>query len=101
MGSETYISKLGGAVDGSRIQAPVRGMPCSDNGIMRQRHSIRQPDLRNSAATLVFALHTHPKVVQQQLGHSNISITLDIHSHAVPELQAEAVGKLDAFLAAN
>ena len=59
---------------------------------------IRFHDLRHSAASLLFALGVHPKIVQEQLGHSAISITLDTYSHAVPTLQAEAARKLDALL---
>lgn len=32
----------------------------------------------------------HPKVVQERLGHSAISITLDVYSHVVPGLQEHA-----------
>ena len=32
----------------------------------------------------------HPKVVQERLGHSSISITLDIYSHAIPAMQEDA-----------
>ena len=38
---------------------------------------------------------------QEQLGHANVSITLDTYSHAVPSLQREAAGKLDALLASG
>ena len=34
-------------------------------------------------------------VVQERLGHSQISITLDTYSHVLPSLQLEAAGKLD------
>jgi integrase len=40
----------------------------------------------------------HPKVVQRQLGHSNISITLDIYSHVLPNLEEEAAEKLNDLL---
>jgi len=49
----------------------------------------------------MFALNTHPRFVHEQLGHANHGIALSVYSHAVSELQAEAVWKLDAFLAAN
>jgi len=31
----------------------------------------------------------HPKVVQELLGHSTISLTLDTYSHVAPALRAE------------
>ncbi|MCL5981565.1 MAG: site-specific integrase [Firmicutes bacterium] len=54
--------------------------------------------IRHSAATLMLKLGTHPKVVQERLGHANIAITLDIYSHVLPGLQAEAAEKLDSLL---
>ncbi len=37
----------------------------------------------------------HPKIVQERLGHSNISTTLDIYSHVVPGLQHAAAQSFD------
>ncbi len=59
---------------------------------------IRFHDLRHSAATLLFNLGVHPKVVQELLGHSQISMTLDVYSHAMPNLQQDAISKLNDFL---
>jgi integrase len=43
---------------------------------------IRLHDLRHTWATLALSVGEHPKVVQERLGHANVSITLDIYSHA-------------------
>jgi integrase len=40
----------------------------------------------------------HPKVVQERLGHSQISVTLDTYSHVLPALQVEAASKFDQLL---
>ncbi len=56
--------------------------------------AIRLHDLRHTWATLAFQEKQHPKTVADQLGHANISVTLDIYSHAVPGLQTEAVGRV-------
>ena len=40
----------------------------------------------------------HPKVVQERLGHADISLTLNTYSHAIPSMQDEAAEKLDEFL---
>ena len=48
---------------------------------------IRFHDLRHSAATFLFSMKVHPKVVQEILGHSQISMTLDIYSHMLPSMQ--------------
>ncbi len=55
--------------------------------------------LRHTNATLLLLQGVHPKVVQERLGHSNISMTLDIYSHVLPRLGQEAAAKLDALLA--
>ena len=40
------------------------------------------------------------KVVQERLGHANVSITLDISSHCTANMQQEAAEKIDEALAA-
>jgi integrase len=37
----------------------------------------------------------HPKIVQELLGHSTISMTMDIYSHVLPSMQQETMDKLD------
>jgi integrase len=46
--------------------------------------------LRHSCATLMLAAGIHPKIVSERLGHSSITITLDIYSHVLPNMQVEA-----------
>ena len=62
---------------------------------------VRFHDLRHSAATWLFSEGVHPKVVQERLGHANISITLDTYSHILPSLQKDAAEKIDRFMDAN
>jgi integrase len=57
---------------------------------------IRFHDLRHTNATLLLSQGVHPKVVQERLGHSQISLTLDTYSHVLPTLQKEAAAKLDS-----
>jgi integrase len=63
-----------------------------------QLTEIRFHDLRHTSASLLLAAGVHPKVVQERLGHSQIGITLDIYSHVMPTMGAEAASKLDAIL---
>jgi len=35
----------------------------------------------------------HPKVIQELLGHSNVSITLGIYGHLFPSMQQDVVEK--------
>lgn len=63
--------------------------------------SVRLYDLRHSHATLLLAAGEHPKVVQERLGHSSITLTLDVYSHVVPEMQQRTADRLDALLTAH
>jgi integrase len=54
--------------------------------------------LRHSAAALMIALGAHPKVIQTQLGHANISVTLDIYGHLFPTLAEETAARMDEVL---
>jgi integrase len=60
--------------------------------------NIRFHDLRHTAATLMLQEGIHPKVIQERLGHSQISITMDTYSHVLPAMQEEAAQKLDDLL---
>ena len=46
--------------------------------------------LRHSWATLALARGVHPKVVQERLGHSTVSTTIDLYSHTTRTLHDEA-----------
>lgn len=58
--------------------------------------SMRFHDLRHSAATILLAMNTHPKVVQEILGHSQIAMTLDVYSHALPSMQEDVIKQWDS-----
>jgi integrase len=60
---------------------------------------IRFHDLRHTHATLLLLAGTHPKVVQERLGHANITMTLQIYSHVIPAMQEEAVAKFASLVA--
>ena len=57
--------------------------------------AMRLHDLRHSAATMLLAMGIHPKVVQEILGHAQISMTMDTYSHMLPTMQREAMEGLD------
>ena len=59
---------------------------------------VRFHDLRHTAATLMLGRGVHPKVVAEMLGHSQISITLDLYSHVLPTMQREAKEAMEAIL---
>jgi integrase len=62
---------------------------------------VRFHDLRHAHATHLLASGIHPKVAQERLGHSSVAVTLDIYSHVLPGMGAEAAKKVgDALTAA-
>lgn len=54
--------------------------------------------IRHTHATLLMEAGVSAKVVQERLGHSNISTTLDIYSHVTQTLQQSAVEALGKYL---
>ena len=60
--------------------------------------NIRFHDLRHTHATLLLKQGVHPKIVQERLGHSTISVTLDRYSHVTPGLQRQAANAFDKIL---
>ena len=54
-------------------------------------------DLRHTAATHLLRRGVHPKVVQELLGHSTISLTLDTYSHVAPALHAEVASHMQVL----
>ena len=55
---------------------------------------IRLHDLRHTHATLALEAGVHPKIVSERLGHSTVSLTLDVYSHAVPHMQRDAADQI-------
>ncbi len=55
-------------------------------------------DLRHTCATLLLMANVHPKVVSERMGHSSITITLDIYSHCIPTLQENATQSIGRFI---
>jgi integrase len=59
----------------------------------------RLHDTRHAHATLMLRQGVHPKIVQERLGHSRISVTLDTYSHVTAGLQAAAALRFEESLA--
>ena len=45
--------------------------------------------LRHAFATMALQAGINPKVVSEALGHSSVTITLDLYSHVLPNMQDE------------
>ena len=61
-------------------------------------YGVRLHDARHTHATIMLKQGIHPKIVQERLGHSTISTTLDTYSHVAPGLQQAAAMAFDDIL---
>jgi len=59
---------------------------------------VRFHDLRHTCATLLLRQGVNPKYVQELLGHANVSLTLNVYSHVLPDMGDAAAGAMDAAL---
>ncbi|WP_406060611.1 site-specific integrase [Streptomyces sp. NBC_01077] len=59
---------------------------------------IRLHDTRHGCATLLTAAGVAPRVVMEILGHSQISLTMDVYTHVVQDTQREAISHMDRLL---
>lgn len=60
--------------------------------------AVRIHDLRHTCASLLIAQAAHPKAIQQHLGHSSISVTLDRYGHLFPDQQDQVADALDEII---
>jgi integrase len=59
---------------------------------------IRLHDVRHSYATAALAAGIPAKVVSERLGHANIAITLDVYSHVIPGMDAQAANAVASLI---
>lgn len=81
-------------VDGTPLHPERFTRQFSERGRQLGLPKIRLHDLRHGWATMALAAGVHPKVVQERLGHANISITLDTYSHVTAGLHSDAADKV-------
>ena len=63
---------------------------------------MRLHDLRHTCAALLIALGAHPKAIQERLGHSSITVTIDVYGHLFPSIDQALTARLDeTFTAAR
>ncbi len=87
-----FSNAFGGPLDPARVNEAFH-RALSKAGLPR----IRVHDLRHTAATLLLERGVHPKAVQEFLGHSTITLTLDTYSHVMPSLHAEVASHMEAL----
>jgi len=54
--------------------------------------------LRHTTASLLLAQGVHPRGVMEQLGHSEIALTMNTYSHVIPALERGAADRMNARL---
>ena len=83
------------------------GTPMGQNNLFRSFKTllrtsglpeIRFHDLRHTAASLMLNYGVSPIIVSRRLGHSKISITLDVYGHLIPEMQNGAAELIDDLI---
>ena len=83
------------------------GTPLDSPNVLKQFHRIlkaaelpiiRFHNLRHTCATLLLAQGVHPRLVMEILGHSSITVTMNIYSHVMPTMQGEVADKMDLIL---
>lgn len=47
---------------------------------------------------MLLSMGVHPKVVQELLGHNQMSMTMDIYSHVLPSMHQDAMSKMNDAL---
>jgi integrase len=60
--------------------------------------STRFHDLRHTCATLLLRQGVNPKFVQELLGHGDVSLTLNVYSHVLPDMGDQAATAMDDVL---
>ncbi|MEZ4540726.1 MAG: tyrosine-type recombinase/integrase [Chloroflexota bacterium] len=80
------------------------GTPVAPRNLVRHFHEasdsiglpkIRFHDLRHTAATILLQKDVHPKLVQELLGHSSITLTLDTYSHVIAGVSTVTADRMD------
>jgi integrase len=80
-----------------KAKAPEVAEP-KDGKATRRGEGFRLYDLRHTCATLLLLADIPAKIVSERLGHSSITVTLDIYSHVLPTMQKRAADMLGKLL---
>jgi integrase len=69
----------------------------ADAALPAEKQGLRFHDLRHTSATLLIPAGAHAKRVEERLGHSSITTTLNLDGHVLPCPEAALVDALDAI----
>lgn len=93
--------------DDNYVVAQADGQPLKPNSLTHEfvrfiagskLPGIRFHDLRHTHATQLLKSNVHPKIVQERLGHEDITTTLNLYSHVLPGMQDAAAKRVDLAL---
>jgi integrase len=88
-----FASSIGTPLDGPNVTHEFQAA-LSRAGLPRQRFH----DMRHAAATLLLESGEDVGVVSRILGHSTVSLTLDIYGHLTDRMTERAAARMDAIL---
>jgi integrase len=95
-GSELVFTSLRGAPIQHRLFYRRHFKPAVRGSLPAAKHGLRFHDLRHTCASLLIAAGAHPKAIQERLGHSTITMTLDRYGHLLPGLGDALADALEA-----
>jgi integrase len=58
-------------------------------------------ELRHTAASIAIQSNTHPRLIQEALGHSSIKVTMDRYGHLMPGADQTLANNIDQLIAAQ
>ncbi len=89
------------------VFASVEGKPLDPGVVSHNFHriaaraglkNVRFHDLRHTFASLMLLRGAKPKVISEALGHASVGFTMDVYSHIIEGMQADAMALLDEVL---
>jgi integrase len=63
----------------------------------RNQRELQDRDRRDTYASLALAKGVNAAIVSRRLGHATVAFTLDIYSHVLPQVDAEAAEVIAMF----
>jgi integrase len=88
-----FATPLGGPLIGTQVTKHLQQLART-----AKIRTLRFHDLRHTCATLLLAQQVPARVVMELLGHSQISLTMNLYSHVIPALRKEAAERMDVAL---
>jgi integrase len=89
------------SVEGKPIDAHVLSRAFGKMAMKAGLGHVRFHDLRHTFASLMLLRGAKPKVISEALGHASVGFTMDVYSHIIEGMQADAMALLDEVLPAG